>query len=97
MLDFTGRQQRYLPVKLRNGVKIDLEEPTMQILREIEGTRKKNSAQDLIRVARQILSRNKQKRKFTNEEIAEVLTAQDMFYLFHAYMEFAGDIQSDPN
>ena len=96
-VDFSKRQRRYLPVKLKNGARIDVEEPTMQILESLQKVEETGSLKDLNRMVCTIINRNKQKKKFSKEEIVNMLTAEDMHYLIQCYADFAVGIRQDPN
>lgn len=96
-VDFSKRQRRYLPVKLKNGVRLEVEEPTMQIFQNLQAVHETDKVKDLTEAVKTILNRNKQKRKFNSNEVAAMFTLNDMVYFLEAYADFAMGIKNDPN
>lgn len=96
-VDFSRRQKLYMPVKLSNGMKLDIEEPNMQIFQNLQKIEETKKVKDLVSEVRHIMSRNRQKKKFSNEEIAMMFTVDDMVLLLESYANFARGIQNDPN
>lgn len=96
-VDFSRRQKRYITFKLPNSIKIDVEEPNMQIIAEAQDAQESNSMHDLVRVIRHILNRNRQKKIFKAEEISAMFSLSDLTFLLEQYVQFAKGIQNDPN
>ena len=96
-VDFNKKQKRYLQVKLQNGWVLDIEEPNLHTLEQLQKTEKTNAVDDLVTSVEMIINRNKQKRKMKRNDIKTLFTYSDMQLLMESYLQFVQGIQNDPN
>lgn len=96
-VDFNKKQKRYLQVKLQNGWTLDIEEPNLHTLEQLQKTEKTNDVDDLVTSVEMIINRNKQKRKMKRNDIKALFTYSDMQLLMESYLQFVQGIQNDPN
>ena len=96
-VDFNKKQKRYLQVKLQNGWVLDIEEPNLHTLEQLQKTEKTNDVDDLVTSVEMIINRNKQKRKMKRNDIKVLFTYSDMRLLLESYLQFVQGIQNDPN
>lgn len=96
-VDFNKKQKRYLQVKLQNGWVLDIEEPNLYTLEQLQKTEKTNDVDDLVTSVEMIINRNKQKRKMKRNDIKALFTYSDMQLLMESYLQFVQGIQNDPN
>lgn len=96
-VDFNKKQKRYLQVKLQNGWVLDIEEPNLHTLEQLQKTEKTNDVDDLVTSVEMIINRNKQKRKMKRNDIKALFTYSDMQLLMESYLQFVQGIQNDPN
>jgi len=96
-VDFNKKQKRYLQIKLQNGWVLDIEEPNLHTLEQLQKTEKTNDVYDLITSVEMIINRNKQKRKMKRNDIKTLFTYSDMQLLMESYLQFVQGIQNDPN
>ena len=96
-VDFNKKQQRYLQIKLQNGWVLDIEEPNLHTLEQLQKTEKTNDVDDLVTSVEMIINRNKQKRKMKRNDIKTLFTYSDMQLLMESYLQFVQGIQNDPN
>jgi len=96
-VDFNKKQKRYLQIKLQNGWVLDIEEPNLHTLEQLQKTEKTNDVDDLITSVEMIINRNKQKRKMKRNDIKTLFTYSDMQLLMESYLQFVQGIQNDPN
>lgn len=96
-VDFNKKQKRYLQVKLQNGWVLDIEEPNLHTLEQLQKTEKTNDVDDLVTSVEMIINRNKQKRKMKRNDIKTLFTYSDMQLLMESYLQFVQGIQNDPN
>lgn len=96
-VDFNKKQKRYLQIKLQNGWILDIEEPNLHTLEQLQKTEKTNDVDDLITSVEMIINRNKQKRKMKRNDIKALFTYSDMQLLMESYLQFVQGIQNDPN
>ena len=96
-VDFNKNKRRYLPVKLKSGLVLQLEEPNMQMLEDLQAISETEKITDLTKAVTSILNKNKQKKKFRYEEVASMLEVSDMILLLQAYRQFAIEPANDPN
>lgn len=88
IVNLGNTQKRYLPVKFANGLRLDIEEPTLQILAELEIVPETGKVKDLIAATTSILNRNKQHKRLKREDVAAMMTIDDMGYFMEAYQQF---------
>lgn len=96
-VDFNKKQKRYLQVKLQNDWVLDIEEPNLHTLEQLQKTEKTNDVDDLVTSVEMIINRNKQKRKMKRNDIKALFTYSDMQLLMESYLQFVQGIQNDPN
>lgn len=96
-VDFNKKQKRYLQIKLQNGWVLDIEEPNLHTLEQLQKTEKTNDVDDLVTSVEMIINRNKQKRKMKRNDIKTLFTYSDMQLLMESYLQFVQGIQNDPN
>ncbi len=96
-VDFNKKQKRYLQVKLQNGWVLDIEEPNLHTLEQLQKTEKTNDVDDLVTSVEMIINRNKQKRKMKRNDIKALFTYSDMQLLMESYLQFVQGIQNNPN
>ncbi len=96
-VDFNRKQKHYLHVKLQNGWVLDIEEPNLHTLEQLQKTAETNAVDDLIISTEMIVNRNKQKHKMKRSDIKELFTYSDMKLLMESYLQFVQTIQNDPN
>lgn len=96
-VDFNKKQKRYMQVKLQNGWVLDIEEPNLHTLEQLQKTEKTNDVDDLVTSVEMIINRNKQKRKMKRNDIKVLFTYSDMQLLMESYLQFVQGIQNDPN
>lgn len=96
-VDFNKKQKRYMQVKLQNGWVLDIEEPNLHTLEQLQKTEKTNDVDDLVTSVEMIINRNKQKRKMKRNDIKVLFTYSDMRLLLESYLQFVQGIQNDPN
>jgi len=96
-VDFNKKQKRYLQIKLQNGWVLDIEEPNLHTLEQLQKTEKTNDVDDLVTSVEMIINRNKQKRKMKRNDIKVLFTYSDMQLLMESYLQFVQGIQNDPN
>ena len=96
-VDFNKKQKRYMQVKLQNSWVLDIEEPNLHTLEQLQKTEKTNDVDDLVTSVEMIINRNKQKRKMKRNDIKVLFTYSDMRLLLESYLQFVQGIQNDPN
>ena len=96
-VDFNKKQKRYMQVKLQNSWVLDIEEPNLHTLEQLQKTEKTNDVDDLVTSVEMIINRNKQKRKMKRNDIKTLFTYSDMQLLMESYLQFVQGIQNDPN
>ena len=96
-VDFNKKQKRYMQVKLQNGWVLDIEEPNLHTLEQLQKTEKTNDVDDLVTSVEMIINHNKQKRKMKRNDIKVLFTYSDMRLLLESYLQFVQGIQNDPN
>lgn len=96
-VDFNKKQKRYMQVKMQNGWILDIEEPNLHTLEQLQKTEKTNDVDDLVTSVEMIINRNKQKRKMKRNDIKTLFTYSDMQLLMESYLQFVQGIQNDPN
>lgn len=84
-VDFSKAQKRYLPVKFSNGVKIQLEEPTLREIECIEHIEERGRVSNIVEAITKIVNRNRENRKFKKDEIYELMTFLQMKQLLDEY------------
>lgn len=97
VVDFNRKQKRYMRVNLQNGWVLDIEEPNLHTLEQLQKTAETNAVDDLVISTEMIINHNKQKRKMKRNDIKELFTYSDMRLLMESYLQFVQDIQNDPN
>lgn len=104
MLDYTKIQKKTFTVKLYDGTTLICTMPKkrtfekMALMKDINAdTLDEKSINDLYEVTAEILSCNMQKKKYTADEVGEMLDFEDINMLLDGYMTFAGYIVDDPN
>jgi len=95
-VDFSKAQKRYLSVKFSNGVKIQLEEPTLREIECIEHIEDRGRVSDVVEAITRIINRNREKRKFKKDEIYEMMTFPQMKQLLNEYAkEFLFEVEKN--
>lgn len=97
VVDFKRKQKRYMRVNLQNGWILDIEEPNLHIMEQLQRVEETNAVNDLIYATELIVNRNKQKQKMKRNDIKELFTYSDMKLLMESYLQFVQGIQNDPN
>jgi len=94
-IDFSKAQKRYLSLKLSNGMKIQLEEPTLRELECLERVSERGRVSDIVEAVTKIMNRNKGKRKFKKDEIYELMTFSEMKLLLEKYRDFISETEKN--
>lgn len=105
MLDFSKIEKKYLDVKLRGGTTLYLGVPKKslftkltQLKANLEKTDTPETLYDEIsETAAEILSTNREGKKFTAAVVDKMLDLEDMSLLIREYGLFAGAIANNPN
>lgn len=105
MLDFSKIEKKYLDVKLRDGTTLYLGVPKKslftkltQLKANLEKTDTPETLYDEIsETAAEVLSTNREGKKFTAAVVDKMLDLEDMSLLIREYGLFAGTIASNPN
>ena len=106
VLDFSKAKKPTLPVKLPDESTVFVCVPTKGMLEELVGI--KDQLDDVVQNDREsldvlyglvakMMSNNKDGRKLTAEEVAEMLDVSDVVLFFHAYTEFIAELSKEKN
>ena len=104
-LDFNLIKRHYLPITLNdeNKTHLDIMTPTKRLysailtLPDMEGEVKPEDLDQIYYVCAQLMSRNKQSRKVTREDLKECLDYEDLALFMAAYVNFLAEIASEKN
>lgn len=104
MLDLSKKQKKFFVVKLTNGTTLNIPSPKKRIFERMTAmndisldTVSAENINEIYELIAEILSSNTQKKKYTADEVGEMLDFEDINLLLNGYMEFAGYIVDDPN
>lgn len=104
MLDLSKKQKKFFVVKLTNGTTLNIPSPKKRIFERMTAmndisldTVSAENINEIYELIAEILSANTQKKKYTADEVGEMLDFEDINLLLNGYMEFAGYIVDDPN
>ncbi len=105
MLDYTKREKKFLSVTLSDGTTVFIGAPKKALfarLSKIENTLKNttnpiDAYDEILSVTAEILSNNKAKRKFTSEEVDELMDIEDMSLLIVEFSRYAQNLLKNPN
>lgn len=105
MLDFSKIEKKYLDVKLRDGTTLYLGVPKKSLfakLTRLKGNLKKTDTPEMLydeitETTAEILSTNREGKKFTDAVVDKMLDLEDMSLLIREYGLFAGAITDNPN
>lgn len=104
MLDLSKKQKKFFVVKLTNGTTLNIPSPKKRIFERMAAmndisldTVSAENINEIYELIAKILSSNTQKKKYTTDEVGEMLDFEDINLLLNGYMEFAGYIVDDPN
>ena len=104
MLDYTKVKKKTLSVKLFDGTTLLLLMPKKKTYEKMASTKSldvetldKESINDIYELIAEILSNNTRKAKYTSEQVGEMFDMDDVLMLLNEYMNFAAEVESDPN
>lgn len=106
MYDMTNLITRYFTIKFRNGLQLDVEPPKLKALKKIlkvanvninNLTDAENVFEDITEALTIALSKNKQNRKVTVDEIDDWLDIDEIIDLLNNYVEWIETINSSKN
>ena len=104
MLDLSKKQKKFFVVKLTNGTTLSIPSPKKRIFERMTAmndisldTVSAENINEIYELIAEILSSNTQKKKYTADEVGEMLDFGDINMLLDGYMTFAGYITNDPN
>ena len=106
MLDLNVFQERYFDIKLVDGRVVNLPKPSQRTMLKIakleEDLRKQGNNSSVVLKAMNelvvyLLNTNKEGHEFTLEWVMDTIPVQVVGVIFEKYMEFANDINNDPN
>lgn len=104
MLDLSKKQKKFFVVKLTNGTTLSIPSPKKRIFERMTAmndisldTVSAENINEIYELIAEILSSNTQKKKYTADEVGEMLDFEDINMLLDGYMTFAGYITNDPN
>lgn len=104
MLDLSKKQKKFFVVKLTNGTTLNIPSPKKRIFEKMTAMNEisidnlsAESINSVYELIAEILSSNTQKKKYTADEVGEMLDFEDINMLLDSYMAFAGYIADDPN
>lgn len=103
MYDLTSVRRRYFPVRLKNGRVLDLEPPKLKLLGQMVSVAKGADRNDLACVDEltelfsKLLSKNKQRYRFTASQVREQFDWDEMFGLLLAFFGCLRQEKNDPN
>lgn len=104
MLDLSKKQKKFFVVKLTNGTTLSIPSPKKRIFERMTAmndisldTVSAENINEIYELIAEILSSNTQKKKYTADEVGEMLDFEDINMLLDGYMTFAGYIANDPN
>lgn len=104
MLDLSKKQKKFFVVKLTNGTTLSIPSPKKRIFERMTAmndisldTVSAENINEIYELIAEILSSNTQKKKYTADEVGEMLDFEDINMFLDGYMTFAGYITNDPN
>lgn len=106
MYDMTSLITRYFTVKFRNGLQLDVEPPKLKALKKILKVASvdtnnlkdvENMFEDMTEALSIALSKNKQNRKMTVDEIDDLLDIDEIIDLLNHYVVWIERINSSKN
>lgn len=104
MLDLSKQPKKFFVVKLMNGTTLNIPSPKKRVFEKMAAmnevavdTLSAESINEVYELIAEILSSNTQKKKYTADEVGEMLDFEDISMLLDGYMTFAGYIADDPN